>query len=65
VSYYTPILGSIMFCISDDEQEIRHAAQEANLALLNLVKTTMKEFELGPLLKTLTLELLSQQVRVR
>lgn len=54
-----------MYCISDQEDEIRNAAKEANQSLLNLVRTTTKEFELGPLLRTLTMELLSSQVTTR
>mmetsp|Transcript_24960 Transcript_24960/g.36819 ORF Transcript_24960/g.36819 Transcript_24960/m.36819 type:complete len:706 (-) Transcript_24960:121-2238(-) len=65
LAFYAPILGSIMFCISDQEQEIRKAAQDANQGLLSLVRTTAEEFELGPLLRTLTIELLSPQVTTR
>jgi vacuole morphology and inheritance protein 14 len=54
-----------MYCISDQENDIRTAAKEANHSLLNLVRTTTKEFDLGPLLKTLTIELLSPQVTTR
>jgi vacuole morphology and inheritance protein 14 len=64
VDFFALILGSIMYCISDQENEIRTAAKEANHSLLNLVRTTTKEFELGPLLRTLTMELLSPQVRL-
>jgi vacuole morphology and inheritance protein 14 len=54
-----------MHCISDQENEIKVAANDANQSLLNLVRTTTKEFELGPLLRTLTMELLSPQVTTR
>ena len=54
-----------MYCISDQEEEIKVAAKEANQSLLNLVRTTTKQFELGSLLRTLTLELLSSQVTTR
>lgn len=64
VEFFAPILGSIMYCISDQENEIRIAAKDANQSLLNLVKTTTKDFELGPLLRTLTMELLSPQVPI-
>ena len=64
VGFYAAMLGSIMYCISDSEQEIRQAADQANQGLLSLVRTTAEEFELGPLLRTLTMELLSPQVRL-
>ena len=54
-----------MYCISDQENEIRTAANDANQSLLNLVRTTTKEFGLGPLLRTLTMELLSPHVTTR
>lgn len=63
--FYAKILGSIMYCISDQETEIRSAAQIANQGLLNLVRTTSESIELDPLLKTLTLELLSEHVGTR
>lgn len=65
VGFYASMLGSIMFCIADTEAEIRQAADQANQGLLSLVRTTTEEFELGPLLRTLTIELLAPQVITR
>lgn len=62
MGFYASILGSIMYCISDAEQEIRQAADQANQGLLSLVRTTAEDFELGPLLRTLTIELLAPEV---
>lgn len=63
--FYSSILGSIMYCISDEDLEIRHAAEAANQSLLHLVRTTTEPFELGPLLRALTKELLSPHVTTR
>jgi vacuole morphology and inheritance protein 14 len=63
--FYAKILSSIMYCISDQEADIRSAAQIANQGLLNLVRTTNEPFELNQLLNTLTLELLSEHVGTR
>lgn len=63
--FYAKILSSIMYCISDQETDIRNAAQLANQGLLNLVRTTSEPFELNQLLNTLTLELLSEHVGTR
>lgn len=63
--FYAKILSSVMYCISDLESEIRSAAQTANQGLLNLVRTTAEPFELNPLLSTLTLELLSEDIGTR
>jgi vacuole morphology and inheritance protein 14 len=54
-----------MYCISDEDLEIRHAAEAANQSLLHLVRTTTEPFELGPLLRALTKELLSPHVTTR
>ncbi len=63
--YYSGILGSIMYCISDVESEICQAARSANVGLMNLVKTTTEPFELLPIIHTLTMELLSEHVSTR
>lgn len=63
--FYSSILGSIMYTISDEDAEIRKASEEANQSLLNLVRTTVEPFELGPLLRTLTKELLSIHTTTR
>lgn len=55
------ILSAILFCISDQETEIRHVAEGTNNALLQQVKDTEGAFELRPLLETLTKELLQKE----
>lgn len=63
--FYAKILGSVMYCISDQESDISVAAQSANQSLLNLVRTTMEPFDLDPLLSVLTMELLSEHIGTR
>jgi vacuole morphology and inheritance protein 14 len=65
IQYYSGILGSIMYCISDSEVEIRQAATTANTGLMSLVKATSEPFELLPIIHTLTVELLSEHVTTR
>lgn len=65
LDFYSSILSSIMYCISDDGQDICQAANEANLGLLSLVRTTTTPFELGPILRALSVELLSVHVTTR
>lgn len=65
VSFYANLVGSTMYCISDVETEIKQAAKETNQDLMNLVKTTTQSIELSPLLRTLTIELLSVHVATR
>ncbi len=65
IQYYSGILGSIMYCISDLEPEIRQAATTANTGLMALVRATTEPFELLPIIHTLTVELLSEHVTTR
>lgn len=65
ILYYSGMLGSIMYCISDPEQDIRQAATTANTGLMNLMKMTTESFELLPIIHTLTVELLSEHVTTR
>ncbi|CAN0450022.1 unnamed protein product, partial [Discosporangium mesarthrocarpum] len=65
VLFYSELLGAIIHCISDQDPEVKNRAQNANRDLLELVRTTGKEFELSPLLKTLTKELNSNDVPTR
>ena len=58
--HHADILGAIMRCISDEEVEIRKVSERTNSDLLILVRDTSGEFELGPLLSTLTNELLGK-----
>lgn len=59
--YHSEILGAIMCCISDGEKDIRLVAERTNDDLLTLVRETSAEFELRPLLETLTNELLEKE----
>jgi vacuole morphology and inheritance protein 14 len=63
--FYSGLLGSIMYCISDPEHEIRQVAKSASQSLMNLMRATQESFELKPLLQTLTMELLSEHVTTR
>lgn len=54
------ILSAILYCISDKEREIRLVAERTNDDLLQLVRETVGQFELRPLLDTLTNELLEK-----
>jgi len=65
ITYYAGMLGSIMYCISDSESEIRQAASQANSGLMNLMKSTEEPFELLPIIQILTMELLSEHVTTR
>jgi len=65
ISFYSEIVESIMFCISDSEVDIRQVTKVANAAHMNLVKTTTLPFDLKPLINILTLELLSEYVGTR
>jgi vacuole morphology and inheritance protein 14 len=65
ISYYSTILGSIMYCISDIETDIRQAATIANTGLMALIRSTTESFELLPIIHTLTVELLSEHVTTR
>jgi len=55
------ILSAILFCISDHEREIRLVAERTNDDLLQLVRATRGDFELRPVLETLTNELLEKE----
>jgi len=63
--FYSELLGAIMHCISDSDIEIRQVAGYTNVDLLKLVKSTNEEFELSPLLQTLTMELDSHHIPTR
>lgn len=58
--YHAEVLGAIMRCISDNEVEIRLVAERTNDDLLTLVRDTRGDFELKPLLDTLSSELLTK-----
>jgi vacuole morphology and inheritance protein 14 len=52
--HHSEILGAILYCISDAEEQICLVAERTNADLLLLVKTTEADFQLAPLLETLT-----------
>ena len=56
--FHSQILGAILFCISDPEEEIRVVAERTNNVMLAMVRKTLVTFELPSLLETLTRELL-------
>jgi vacuole morphology and inheritance protein 14 len=58
--YHAEVLGAILRCISDNEVEIRLVAERTNDDLLTLVRDTSGDFELKPLLDTLSSELLNK-----
>lgn len=58
--YHSDVLGAILRCISDNEVEIRLVAERTNDDLLALVRDTKGEFDLKPLLDTLSNELLTK-----
>jgi len=63
--FYASVLGSIMYCISDQEADIQDAAKSANSSLMELVKTSTEVFELKSLLIIVTAEILSEHVSTR
>eukprot|EP00953_Heterococcus_sp_UTEX-ZZ885_P003332 2329-Heterococcus_DN1.PRE.1 len=63
--FYSELLGAIMHCISDPEEDICAVAGQTNRDLLRLVRETARAFELSPLLQTLAVELRSHHVPTR
>eukprot|EP00744_Colponema_vietnamica_P004839 GILI01007171.1.p1 GENE.GILI01007171.1~~GILI01007171.1.p1 ORF type:complete len:681 (+),score=241.50 GILI01007171.1:67-2109(+) len=63
--FYADVLGAILTCISDQEEEIRRAADETNEMFLQLVQRTTKPFEIKALVTAITSELNSQWVPTR
>jgi vacuole morphology and inheritance protein 14 len=59
--YHAYVLGAILRCISDNEVEIRLVAERTNDDLLLFVRETKGQFELKPLLDTLSNELLTKE----
>ena len=53
-----------MYCISDSEIDICKVAKDGNDKFIELVHSTEREFSFGPIIRTLTLELLAPQVRI-
>jgi vacuole morphology and inheritance protein 14 len=65
VSFYATVLGSIMFCISDVEQDICEATKGANQSFISLVRNTTEAFALSPIIQLLTMDLLSDHIATR
>ena len=51
--HHSEVLGAILYCISDSEEQICLVAERTNGDLLSLVKETRGDFRLAPLLETL------------
>ena len=51
--HHAEVLGAILYCISDSEDQICLVAERTNGDLLSLVKETRGDFRLAPLLETL------------
>ena len=52
--HHAEVLGAILYCISDSEEQICLVAERTNGDLLSLVRDTRGDFRLAPLLETLT-----------
>eukprot|EP00743_Colponemidia_sp_Colp-15_P004953 GILK01005338.1.p1 GENE.GILK01005338.1~~GILK01005338.1.p1 ORF type:complete len:691 (-),score=126.29 GILK01005338.1:140-2212(-) len=65
VAFYNSILGAILPCIADQEEEIRRAAEQTNVVFLLLVQETKSEFEFGPLVIILTQDMDNHWVPTR
>ena len=52
--HHADVLGAILYCISDSEEQISLVAERTNADLLSLVRDTRGDFRLSPLLSTLT-----------
>ncbi|KAL7550836.1 hypothetical protein ACHAWF_017820 [Thalassiosira exigua] len=52
--HHAEVLGAILYCISDSEEQICNVAERTNGDLLSLVRDTRGDFRLAPLLETLT-----------
>uniref|UniRef100_A0A7S3Q0X9 Vacuolar protein 14 C-terminal Fig4-binding domain-containing protein n=1 Tax=Chaetoceros debilis TaxID=122233 RepID=A0A7S3Q0X9_9STRA len=55
--FHSDVLGAILTCISDGQVEIRKVAERSNSDLLEMVKETSRDFELGILIDCLAKEL--------
>lgn len=52
--HHAEVLGAILYCISDSEEQICLVTERTNADLLSLVRDTRGDFRLAPLLETLT-----------
>mmetsp|Transcript_2500 Transcript_2500/g.3675 ORF Transcript_2500/g.3675 Transcript_2500/m.3675 type:complete len:696 (-) Transcript_2500:54-2141(-) len=65
ILFYSDLLSAVMKCISDSEIDIQEVAGKTNQNLLELVRITTKEFDIAPLLRSLTAELSSNHIPTR
>ncbi|EED96467.1 predicted protein, partial [Thalassiosira pseudonana CCMP1335] len=58
--HHAEVLGAILYCISDSEDQICLVAERANGDLLSLVRDTSGDFRLAPLLEALTEKIMTK-----
>ena len=58
--HHSEVLDAILYCISDSEEQICIVAERTNGNLISLVRDTQGDFQLAPLLQTLTDKLITK-----
>lgn len=58
--HHSEVLDAILYCISDSEEQICIVAERTNGNLISLVRDTQGDFQLAPLLQTLTEKLITK-----
>lgn len=58
--HHSEVLDAILYCISDAEEQICIVAERTNANLISLVRDTKGDFQLAPLLETLTDKLMTK-----
>jgi len=58
--HHSEVLDAILYCISDSEEQICIVAERTNANLISLVRDTKGDFQLAPLLETLTEKLMTK-----
>eukprot|EP00956_Cyclotella_meneghiniana_P020467 scaffold36269_cov40-Cyclotella_meneghiniana.AAC.4 len=58
--HHADVLGAILYCISDSEEQICVVAERTNADLLSLVRDTKGDFRIAPLLDTLTEKIMNK-----
>jgi vacuole morphology and inheritance protein 14 len=58
--HHSEVLDAILYCISDSEEQICIVAERTNANLISLVRDTQGDFQLAPLLRTLTEKLMTK-----
>ena len=58
--HHADVLGAILYCISDSEEQICLVAERTNGDLLALVRDTKGDFRIAPLLDTLTEKIMNK-----